>query len=510
MQIYFNGQLLELDPTEKVVLTLQQNDLGDLSKSNTSYTNSFKIKKTATNVKAMEYLGVNGWNTRIPYQLNTVTIKNESIILMENGYAEITDNDDRYYSINIYGAEKNFFEKIRNLTLKDVFPDLVITWTNLNLRPYLTSDEIICLPVAQYNKDTYHTDVVDSFATFSVNDILYTTPHFFVKHLFENIFTYLGYTLNYPIGNDPVFKKLVIPAQKGVSHFNVSEGAPFNIKNCVQEVGCDVLIKEIMYRYGMSFSCDESRKIVNFSQLNTLIKSATTVNWSSKYDSHKNTKFNLSGYAKKNYFLYSEDIQDPNYSASTESLLRGEFEIDNERLGLEKTVIESQFKKAMMYGKRYSSGHLHGEIDFGGSVGRYSLLNVAENELDDDGVVLLRENPFQLMYLKTLPTTLDVHLQQPTGSLITPNVHARVCTNDFLSFQYFIDNHYPEIVNLFNNMVVVKAIFDLSLADVYRFDFFRRIYLEQYGSYFYVNKVSNWQNNKLVEVELVKIPPVID
>ncbi|PZR20888.1 MAG: hypothetical protein DI539_09455 [Flavobacterium psychrophilum] len=509
MEILFNNQALELDPNEKVVLTLQQNDLGDISKSNTSFTNSFKIKKTGNNVKVMEYLGVNGSSTRIPYQLNRVTIIENSIVLMENGYAEITDNDPKNYTINIYGAEKNFFEKVKNLTLKDAFPDMIITWTNTNLVPYLTSNEIICLPIAQYNKDSYHTDVPDAFSTFSITEILNTTPHFFVKHLFESIFTYLGYTLNYPIGDDEVFKKMVIPCQKGVSHFNISEGTPFNIKNCVQEVGCDVLIKEIMYRYGMSFSCDESRKIVTFTQLNTLIKSASTVNWSEKFDSHKSTKYNLSGYARKNYFLYSEDTQDPNYSASTTNYLRGQFEIDNERLGMENTVITSQFQKAMMYGKTYSSGQLHGEIDFGGSVGRYSLMNVAENLINDDGEVELRENPFQLMYLKTLPTTLNVHLRQPTGNLIK-NVPARICTHDFLSFQYFIDQHYPEIVNLFNNMVVLKGVFKLSLLDVYRFNFYRRIYLEQYGSFFYVNRISNWENGKLCEVELIQIPPVID
>lgn len=512
MQIFFNGKELDLNPESKVVITMQIKELGDLSKANTLYTNKFNIPKTANNVAIMNFLGVNGNNSRLPYTLNRVTLLEDSIVLLENGYAEVSGTSDKDYEVNIYGSEKVFFEKIKALTLRDVYPDTIIVWTPANLQPHIESESNFCFPIAQYADGTYHTPIEEAgtmFPSFTVTDIKEISPHFFIKNLFENIFSYLGYTLVYPIANDPVFAKMVTPSQRGVSYFGVNHGTPFNIKNCVHDTTCDTLIKEILYRFGMIFQVDEFNKKITFTKLDTLIRNGKVIDWTNKVDSFKNEKYNMGNYAQRNFFKYGEDIPDEKNAASVQDEMQGYFDIDNKVLDVNTTVIESVVTKATFFGHVIKDGRDRGQIVFKNPTVIYPLLNVAENVIDDKGIKKNRVNPFQFQYLKNIPTTeaYNFHINSQVVSGIYP-VTPRICTNENLSFQSFINSHYPQITNLLNNVVIVKAIMKLTLLDIYNFDFSSRIYLEQYGSYFYVNKITNFQKNKLTEVELVKIPPV--
>jgi hypothetical protein len=475
----------------------------------------------------MEYLGVNGTTTRIPYSQNNVTVVEDSVTLVYNGFAEVTDSNSKEYAINIYGSEKTFFEQIKLLTLKDIYPSTPVLWTADNLLNYVNATENFCFPVAQYNTDTFHTYLTQIFQPlFTKTKALETSPHFFVKYLFESIFTHLGYTLSFPssISNDEVYKNLVISSQKGVSNLGVVYDSNFDIKQCVHEVGVDVFLKEIMYRYGLIIKVDEFKKKITFTRMNDLLSSAIVYDWTDKFVETKSEKYSIGSYGQNNYLAYSDDvIDDAAYALYPDrfgaDVLRGSFAIDNTTLDKEKTIIDSAFSKAKLWGfELITTGEppdivgVKGRLfTLTGIVGGEFLFNVSENELLDDGTKKPRENPFSLMYLKTLSEPINYTILDDVNSPHTlTNTTARVCTNDNLSFQSFIDNNYGELINLLDNMVVVKAVMNLSVIDIYKFDFFRRIYLQQFGANFYVNRINNYQKNKLVEVELIKIPTIID
>ncbi|PZR11688.1 MAG: hypothetical protein DI539_20415 [Flavobacterium psychrophilum] len=532
MQIIFNGKELQLNPDSKVALTLQINNVADISKPNTSFTNSFKVPKGAKNDLIMEFLGVNGSNTRIPYSQNKVTMLEDSIVLVNDGYAVVdSTSDPRNYALNIYGSEKTFFQVIKNYTLQDVYPDTNVMWTAPNLLNYVTSMTDWCLPVAQYNADAYHTSFAQAGITgaYTRTKALETSPHFFVKKLFESIFSYLGYTVSYPMSGDNVFNRLVIPSQKGVKELSVVYGANFNIKQCVFNKGCDILIKELMQRYGLLIKVDELKKKVTFTRFTDLLTTSPILDWTDKYIEMKNEKYSIGSYAQTNYYKYSEDILDdgvanisiiiPSFGANA---LQGSFNIDNATLDKENTVFESTFSKAKAWGEKIITGTTEA---FGiASQGRlftpstgllgYPLFNVAENELSDfdnpASEKKNRENEFQLMYLKTIEDPVNFGIMDNFGvyqQLVTSQ--AKVCTHDNIGFQKFLDDNYSGVISLLDNMVVTKVMMNLSVLDIYQFDFHKRIYLQQYASYFYVNRISNWQKNKLTEVELIKIPAII-
>jgi len=514
MQIFLNGQELDLDPDARVAITLQVNDLADISKPNTSYTNRFNISKmSANNIKAFEYLGVPGSRTRIPYQMTNINVYEDSLPLIVNGYCAIEQVVPDSYSINIYGSEKTFFELLKSVTLKDIYPVTEIVWNGSTLLNYLNTTENFCFPVAQYNAQTTESGYLTAQAyirTYTTS----TSPHFFVKYLFEKVFEHLGYTLEYPMTDETDFKNLVISSKKGVSHFGTQNGALFNIQQCMHDVACDVFVKEIMQRYGLVVKCDEFNKKITFIRMEDLLLNSPINDWSDKFDSLVNQKYTIGSYSQKNLYKYTDDIADANFPTFTPdfyaNILDGTFEIDNELLPAEGTIFESSFSKALYWGDvTLSNGYAtQGRLFYTNYFFGHFLFDVAENKLDNDNQLEIKEVPFQLMYLKTWPDEVDFTFLEPLGQQYTARVPIRLCTNDNISFQHYIDTHYGQLVNLFDNMEVVKVKMKLSVVDIYQFDFFKRIYLEQFGSYFFVNKITNWEKNKLTEVELIKIPPV--
>jgi hypothetical protein len=513
MQIFFNGKELDLNLNERVAITIQSNDLAEISKPNTSFTNAFKIPKTANNVAVMKYLGVVGSTSRIPYQLNNVNLFEDSFPLMINGYCAVQEVLDDSYSINIYGSEKTFFEKLKNVTLKDIYPSTPIMWNGEVLINYVNASEVFCFPVAQYNADTRESGFLSSQA-FIKTLTTSTSPHFFVKYLFETIFAHLGYVVEYPMSDEADFKRLVIPSMKGVSHFNAQNNSYFDIKQCLHEVACDVFVKELMQRYGLVVKCDEFNKKVTFVKMDYLLSSSPIIDWTDKFQSLSSHKYSIGSYGQKNYYKYADDVGDETFAsfspAFAANILDGVFQIENELLPVENVVFESAFSKASYWGDvTLNSGYeTQGRLFYSNYPFGHFLFDVAENSKSDDGQYSNEEVPFNLMYLKTLSDQVDFTFIDTLGGNYTARVPIRICTNDNISFQHYLDTHYTQLKILFNSMEVVKVKMKLSVLDIYGIDLFKRVYLQQLGSYFFINKITNWEKNKIAEVELVKIPPV--
>lgn len=108
------------------------------------------------------------------------------------------------------------------------------------------------------------------------------------------------------------------------------------------------------------------------------------------------------------------------------------------------------------------------------------------------------------------------YIYQTDGLDFVPNKSptlARIVKDSQYGY-YYVDTTYgaTDIVGLYrgyadmlNNSFVIDAKFILLPTDVADFDFFRPIYLKQYGRYFFVNDIKNFVENKPTEVTLIAI-----
>lgn len=310
-EVYINNYLIELAES-KISQTFQLNDVGDLANRQTSYTNKFKAPKTPKNVKTMNYLGLVGKAVSkapysFPYKRPSAKIVEEGIEIVSNGYAVVSDDDENYYNIVIYGGEKNFFEAIKDLTIQDVYPNTLFTYTVNNLNNAMERTSNFVFSVLLYNNFTR--TWANNQNEYLPTTLYYTermTPQFFLKDLFKYIFDYLGYEVVHNFDEDVLWEVLLTNASQSVVNFDNKYGDTFNLKKVAPTFKCTDLIKELMIWYCAFIDVDEFNQKVIFTKFKDIANSDAE-DWSDKFSSLKKQAYRINGYGKKNSLLFGSD-----------------------------------------------------------------------------------------------------------------------------------------------------------------------------------------------------------
>jgi hypothetical protein len=215
-RLYINDKLVELGvETVQFTRTLQVNDLVSLDNRQTNFTKNIKIPRTPNNVFNLDYLGVIGNNSNLPYQRNTVKyfVGNEAIIY--NGWGVINETND-YYNLTVYDGNIDLYKSIENKTLSDL--NLSGLTHSKTLTTVLNSFTATTLPykyiLADYNGKATYTSTSGATTATTIN-IDYLVPSVKVGYLWDNIFTQYGYTYDGSIFSNPDFTNLWLTYPKG-------------------------------------------------------------------------------------------------------------------------------------------------------------------------------------------------------------------------------------------------------------------------------------------------------
>lgn len=179
-------------------------------------------------------------------------------------------------------------------------------------------------------------------------------------------------------------------------------------------------------------------------------RKSEAVDWSDKVViADAESKFTFGKYAQNNIISYAEN-------AHTGLIISDKFTIPNLNLESEAKIMDIKI----------SSGN------------RYNRIEQWENK--EDGAVEWKD-----------------------GS----NPHLVSYSSDHV-YHYAIDNvlnAYSPLADSMQSTLVLRIPILLSSIDIIQFDIYKPVYLRQYGAYFYVNKISGWEDGKLCEVELLKL-----
>lgn len=253
--------------------------------------------------------------------------------------------------------------------------------------------------------------------------------------------------------------------------------------------------------------------------------------WSSKIDLSKSysndfTKL-LNNYSRKSRLVYKEDSNDAElsaYLAETEEIFgQGFINIDNDHLDPEKDIYESPYS-SMINIVSFDDTLYIPQIKYYQSdgVGGFS------KEFEPEPKIAILSDTIAVEDL-TLGSNLNLSIIPPVGA------------GDFglsnVNFCWFAKTKYIEEVDLidwtlaydpvlFNNnigtgmketymqdyetilsnMKFVKAFFKLDEVDIANLDFMTPIYVDKFKSYFYKNKIEDYEGSvKSTQVELIKI-----
>ena len=218
MLLYINGQLAELDAGQVIAQTKQVNDLNSLDNRQTNYTNKFRLPKTATNIRIMNFLTLTGNDSNIPYQKNECSLYSDNgECFVYNGWAVVTDGGESY-EVVVYDGIIDLYKAIENKSLADLdlkkltheknITTIITTWVGDTILPYKYI-------LADFNgKSDYTPGNLPSI------NIDYLVPSVHVPWLYEKIFEVVhditGYGYEGKVFESDDFKNLWMTYPMGI------------------------------------------------------------------------------------------------------------------------------------------------------------------------------------------------------------------------------------------------------------------------------------------------------
>ena len=219
-------------------------------------------------------------------------------------------------------------------------------------------------------------------------------------------------------------------------------------------------ICEMFGLYAMGDANDP--KVIRFVSLDDLVSLKTeAVDWSDKLmlsagSEPKEVQFSMGDYAQRNIFRYNEDDE-------VKETGEGVITLPNESLNPEEDLVSLPFSA--------SDGN-----------------KIVQWELDDDGEKVTFQN---------------------SGARIMriyEDENGYAClTFRGLSFESLLPKYYSTLIDLLNDVVVIKEKMKLNEVDLKTLDYERPVYLRQYGRYYGIREIQ--ADGDECEVELVQLKP---
>lgn len=244
-------------------------------------------------------------------------------------------------------------------------------------------------------------------------------------------------------------------------------------------------IKDIMQRFGLIFKKTLNTNNYEFVRMQDLLDDkVNSEDWTDKNPIEIDESYK-SNYAQNNHLKYLYDDLDSNV---TQTFADGIIEIDNVHLPQIKTLFISIFKASNLY---QNSLKYRKAIFW---------------ELDDDDITQPVKSGLRLFKKTTEIRNIGVGFSDDDNVQTTLQT---IVYLDLVDYQTELDNNFSSFNGLLNDYKSKILNVNLSLLDIYNLDFFKLKFFRQLGKYFYLNKIINFQNNKITQIEVIEVGEAI-
>ena len=222
-ELIINNERILLSEKQKITITKQVNNLGELKDRQATYTNKFKVRKTSRVLKMFDGLGITGNRSRLPYVINGCKLIVNGIELLSNGNCYITSGNKDFFDLTIYDGNIYFFQQMGNKKLSELdFTDLNHQLTPTNYVDSFDNSEGYIYAISDNGK--INTD----FTTDKI-EINYQLASVYVSAIFKKIFEGTDFDYEFIDFDDRKFKKLALTPKRGYNAEIDTVNNPFQI-----------------------------------------------------------------------------------------------------------------------------------------------------------------------------------------------------------------------------------------------------------------------------------------
>lgn len=204
------------------------------------------------------------------------------------------------------------------------------------------------------------------------------------------------------------------------------------------------------------------------------------------------TTFTLSGYSRKNNFKYA-DIADV-----TKDVSNGIIEVNDANLDKEADKVEldlSSTDEVYLMDNIPTSRIAFAKLSSGDAS---PVAYEEQTEIDPRIVIIDRQEAAEE---KTVTLFSTVNLSGSNIVITNPKIARGIP----LYFKSLLSENYGGLQKILDGAIVRRLKFDLPALEVAEIKHYIPVYLSQYGEYYLVNKISNYVEGRLCDVELIKI-----
>jgi hypothetical protein len=256
--------------------------------------------------------------------------------------------------------------------------------------------------------------------------------------------------------------------------------------------------REILWRFGLTPYTVKDQNKIDFLTWDERIN-GDIEDWSDRFQEHLGESYAYNNYAKQNWLRYK-------YHDESEDFNDGVFKIKNENLDETRDVIKSK-----TYSREKDEVNLTIPSDANSSEYVPKLM-LWEQELktDNNGDPIIEYKSLDSRYIfihKITRTKTNARIgSEQLGVFQTTNTIDFATTRSDDSMQRQFREYYAPLLTLLNRTKIIKALFRLNVFEFDAFDLKPRIYVEQLGGEFIVNKLTkNDLTSDFAIAELIKI-----
>lgn len=250
-------------------------------------------------------------------------------------------------------------------------------------------------------------------------------------------------------------------------------------------------INEIVWRFGLTLFKDKNENNIDFLTLDERLQTDKIIDWSDNFQGVKTEKYILPNYAQNNIFKYT-------YNDAKNDHKDGQISIVNSNLDDSKVLINS---KIYAPEKELS-------FELGKKSNVYKFWNKEVSENDDVQTIKYKGLDKRFYFLKSEPYAFSgetISVGSEVLNVVTGTTNTYFESSEGIDFESLIDKYYRSYQRILNDSKIITVSVRLSAMEIADFDFKKLYYIEQLYGYFIVNKINNWQEDKLCNAELIKV-----
>ena len=250
-------------------------------------------------------------------------------------------------------------------------------------------------------------------------------------------------------------------------------------------------LKSILQMYGLMFQRKKGTTNYELIRVEDLFQNRLDAqDFSNKF--HKSSlnsetvTFRIGDYSQINELRYLYDDDGATFS-------NGTFFIDDQTLTKKRTLLTLPYKSPKFSGETFNDEYVY----------ETTVFDVRRNE--DGSIKEVKPKDTNPYIINILKKTGSISYFDEAG--VQTNLFTTLPISNFtdLNLNILLSENYSSFVRTINKGKLYVVELELTAKDVYDFDFFKLIYLEQAQRYFYCNKIITFKENKVTRVELIEV-----